>query len=394
MSMKLHSLVLTLTIALTLTSCSTIQKSPLRKPATPFAPIGFSVIGPNQTIYARWITLENSCPEIKIDGAIQSMQTRITPEQDPDFPIRVCESEITPHAKKVSIAGTALPLPKTSLKKMVVIGDSGCRLKGTLIQDCHTPAAWPFAQISENAYQTKPDLVIHTGDYFYREFCDDPNRPECQNTPLGDHWESWHADLFKPAENLLKIAPWIMVRGNHESCTRGGKGYFKILNPGMGTTECPKEIAPYSVKFKNIEFAVMDSSAGEPDQKHLQGLKPLAVKDAILLTHRPIFGLQSKLPIGKLAGIRASFHGHWHTFHYTAFKDGRAPQYVIGNGGDLLDTPDRSHSLKKGAFIDGTEVTDAESQISFGFVTLKTKGKKWILRNHDVEGKVTFQKPL
>jgi hypothetical protein len=381
-------------IALTLSSCSSIQKNALRKPATPFDPIVFSVIGANQQTFARVITLESTCPTIQIDQTDSQMQTRITPEQDADFPIRVCEFAIPKTAKTAKTLGQSIPLPKAVSKKIVVLGDSGCRLKGDLIQDCTDPAAWPFARISESANQSKPDLIIHTGDYFYRESCKDPQRKECQNTPLGDNWESWNLDLFQPAKSLLKTAPWIMVRGNHESCVRGGKGYFKILNPGLGTTECPKEIQPFTIDFKNIQFAVMDSSAGEPDQKHLDGLKPLSVKNAILLTHRPIFGAQSKLPIGKIEGIRASFHGHWHTFHYTAFKDGRAPQVVIGNSGDLLDTPDRTHSLKKGDSIDGTEVTEAESQIAFGFSTLKAEGKKWILRNHDVEGSEKFKKEI
>ena len=381
-------------IALTLSACSSIQKNASRKPATPFDPIVFSVIGADQQTFARVITRETNCPAIEIDGTPLPMQIRINPEQDPDFQIRVCEAAIPKTARKATALGKKIFLPKSKLKQIVVIGDSGCRLKGTLLQDCTDPVAWPFAKISENASQTKPDLVIHTGDYFYRETCSDPTRKECASSPLGDTWETWYADFFEPAKKLLETAPWIMVRGNHESCTRGGKGYFKILNPGLGTTECPKEIAPFELNFKNIDFAIMDSSAGEPDQNHLNGLNSLSLKNSILLSHRPIFGTLSKLPIGKLKGVRATFHGHWHTFHYTAFKDGRASQFVIGNSGDLLDTPDRVHSLKKGQAIDGTEVTVAESQIAFGFVTLKEEQKKWILRNHDVEGSEKFKKEI
>jgi len=388
--MKNLFLVALLTCSTLVSSCSTLSASH-RKPAHEFAPIVFSVLGSNQELIARVVTQDATCPMIDVDGTKTAMNTRISPDEDVDFPVRVCEAVVSPQAQHASVLGQTIPLTKKSLSKIIVMGDSGCRLKGDLIQNCHNPEAWPFAQIAESAKQEQPDLVIHTGDYFYREFCD-ASRPECQNTPLGDRWDTWYADFFKPTENLLKSAPWIFVRGNHESCARGGKGFFKILNPGLNSTQCEKELAPYPVQFQNQQFIVMDSSPGEPTQKSLSQISALSPKKAILFTHRPIFSVQSKLPIGKIQGVRANFNGHWHTFHVTEFKDHRPTQIVVGNSGDLLDQ--KSNSLPLNTNTDGSTVTLSDEVRKFGYSTLEWNQGKLKLKNHDAAGAVNYSLDL
>ena len=44
----------------------------------------------------------------------------------------------------------------------------------------------------------KPDLVIHVGDYFYRENACPADATGCQGTPFGDNWPTWAADFFNP----------------------------------------------------------------------------------------------------------------------------------------------------------------------------------------------------
>jgi len=39
----------------------------------------------------------------------------------------------------------------------------------------------------------------------------------------------WNADFFDPAAPLLAVAPWIVVRGNHEDCDRAGEGWIRFL---------------------------------------------------------------------------------------------------------------------------------------------------------------------
>ena len=114
-----------------------------------------------------------------------------------------------------------------------MLGDSGCRVNTTenALQACDDPAAWPFAEIAATAARLAPDLVIHVGDYLYRETACPPTFAGCRGSPWGYGWDAWHADLFVPAAPLMAAAPWIVVRGNHEICARAGQGWFRFLDP-------------------------------------------------------------------------------------------------------------------------------------------------------------------
>jgi len=53
----------------------------------------------------------------------------------------------------------------------------------------------------------KPDLVIHVGDYLYRESACPPRDSGCARSPHGDDWPTWTADFFAPAAPALLAAP-------------------------------------------------------------------------------------------------------------------------------------------------------------------------------------------
>src|SRR5213080_682053 len=130
-------------------------------------------------------------------------------------------------AGSASIANSPLPLPKPTLTSIIAFGDTGCRLKakkvssngkdvhvdddGGKFQDCNSPSLWPFAQIAASVAAAKPDLVIHVGDYLYRESPCPPRDRGCAGSPHGDDWRSWKADFFAPAAPALRAAPWIVV---------------------------------------------------------------------------------------------------------------------------------------------------------------------------------------
>ena len=59
-------------------------------------------------------------------------------------------------------------------------------------------------------------------------------QPGCAGSPYGDNWAVWQKDFFDPAAPLLAAAPWVLVRGNHELCSRGGHGWFRLLDPHPG----------------------------------------------------------------------------------------------------------------------------------------------------------------
>ena len=98
--------------------------------------------------------------------------------------------------------------PKTDSRRIVVVGDTGCRIKvlangaGDPIQDCANPEAWPWPRIAAAAARTRPDLVIHVGDYHYREYCDDAERCRsviAHGVVVNYGWTGWDADFFAPA---------------------------------------------------------------------------------------------------------------------------------------------------------------------------------------------------
>jgi hypothetical protein len=310
-----------------------------------------------------------------------------------DFPLTVCQALLPKEARSATVRGIALPIPAAEPKRIVIFGDTGCRLKGAEIQDCDKPAEWPFAQVARLAAAHRPDLVIHVGDYYYRESPCPAGRTGCAASPWGDNWNSWNADFFEPAAPLLKAAPWVMVRGNHEDCARGGPGWFMLLDGAAAPLACPAEGAPMAIDAGGLTLYVLDSSgtddAHAPDDKvasfgrQLEALKtaPVAGRGAWILTHRPIWGLVPVAhagPIGPLevpinateqaavkgrdlGAVQLVVSGHIHHFASIAFKGARPPQLIVGTGGDVGDRGDTPR------FIDGQVSVDGMDARRFGF---------------------------
>ena len=170
-----------------------------------------------------------ACPKVVADGTALTSDTR--GKVDGDYPVQTCIAHAAPSSRAITVDGLAAPALPSDIKRIVVIGDTGCRLEGSFTQDCNDPAKWPFATVARLAAARHPDLVIHVGDYYYRETACPDNQPGCAGSPFGDNWAVWQKDFFDPAAPLLASAPWVMVRGNHELCSRGGHGWFRLLDP-------------------------------------------------------------------------------------------------------------------------------------------------------------------
>jgi hypothetical protein len=112
---------------------------------------------------ARVVTSAAACPALTVDGASVAMAERAPPNAN--FPVRLCSLVIPPKANAVSLGGTALPFVTKTPQRIMVFGDTGCRIKGKAIQTCNDPERWPFPQIAAQAAKLKPDIVIHVGDY-------------------------------------------------------------------------------------------------------------------------------------------------------------------------------------------------------------------------------------
>jgi hypothetical protein len=247
----------------------------------------------------------NPCPAITINGGTPvQMNLRVaattslalrsvnTPPAKPAlFPVSACEYQLPSGATSAVVAGQSLPLPKANPTKIVVIGDTGCRLQnGNGTQSCNDPnpngtdTPYPFAAVAALAAAQNPDLVLHVGDYAYRDNpCPAGQGYNCGGSPWGFGWDTWEADLFAPGAPLLAAAPWIMTRGNHEQCNRAGQGWYRFLdtNPydttGVHTCDNPADDAiatggnwnnPFLVNINSsTQVVVFDTANAKPQSQ-------------------------------------------------------------------------------------------------------------------------------
>ena len=138
-------------------------------------------------------------------------------QENDAYPLQVCVAHAGTPPRHATVDGVPVPALADQLRRIVVIGDTGCRLKGTFVQACNDPVKWPFATVARLAAARHPDLVIHVGDYHYRETPCPAGDAGCAGSPYGDNWAVWQRDFFIPAAPLLAAAPWVLVRGNHEA---------------------------------------------------------------------------------------------------------------------------------------------------------------------------------
>lgn len=332
----------------------------------------------------RAVTPGGECPSVVVDGRSEPMTLRAAP--DADFP-GVCQLKLSAHVRRAELDGLALALPVAEPRRIVVFADTGCRLKGKLAQSCNDPDAWPFAEVARRAAARKPDLTIHIGDYYYRETPCPEGDKGCVGSPYGDKWDAWRSDLFAPAEPLLRASPWVFVRGNHESCSRGGPGWFRFLDAAPQMKACPGGAAdPFTVDIGGLNLYVLDSADTEDrsappkataDFAHqLDVVGPmLASKPGWLVTHRPIWGLVPVVRVGPLGAVNVALNvteqtavrgrdlkavpmilsGHIHHFASFDFGPSRPAQLIVGTGGDVGEPAD-SPKLETGTqHVDGLD---------------------------------------
>lgn len=370
--------------------------SPLATPQAVESWPSWIQLGPNDQIIARAIR-QNACPEIVIDSVSHDMNLRAPATAN--HPNVVCEVTVPPGANLVSIEGKNLPLPVPDPQRIAVIGDTGCRLKAPdSFQACNDPAQWPFAQIAGAAASWNPDLVIHVGDYIYRESPCPNGNAGCAGSPYGDTWDTWNADFFTPSAALLDAAPWILVRGNHEDCSREGEGWFRYLDPLPVPVECRPYTDPYALTIGNVRAVVLDVASAQDttaDESVTKAFEPIfdkAVELAAdgpswLLTHRAFWsigaGSDGKPTEWSTATYNASgfakqsaafdlvLAGHVHMSQLLWFtpESKRAPQLVAGDGGTELD--DMATGMFDGASLSDPELVEGWRWQDFGFMTIQ-----------------------
>ncbi len=407
---------------------------------------------------ARLITPYSACPTITIDGVSTAMNVRVGPATEPlrptssdptvnpmsptskpsVFDVTTCEYDIPGTAHSASVAGKKLPLPKADVERVVIIGDTGCRVSiGNPWQNCADPIQWPFAVLAQAGAAMDPDLVLHVGDYQYRDNACPDQSLGC-GTVWGYGYDTWQADLFTPAAPLLAAAPWVMVRGNHETCNRAGQGWYRFLDtkPYSETKSCNDPANdntgnyndPFAVPFDDTQFVVFDSSnvsksALSPGtkpadvlpfnnyQSELQTAATFTANSSLLsifAVHHPLLGYTPGSPAsgGNPAllsvmsatyptayyppGVGMAMHGHVHDYQAINFASGHPSTFVAGNGGDNLDAalPDPI-TFPPAA---GTVVDKIAHSVSFGFMVMDRIGsQQWKFTAFRRDGSILTQ---
>lgn len=415
--------------------------------------VAFVVIGENGAATARLITAAPTCPPLVVDNRVMPMRVRVPLSGIPARPgqaqapasgamltaVLTCEAPIAAGSVTASVAGQALPVPKSQPTRIVVIGDTGCRLKGKEAQDCNDPAAFPFARVAARAAAFEPDLVIHVGDYHYREDPCPANRPGCAGSPHGYGYDAWAADFFTPAGKLLKAAPWVLARGNHENCARAGQGWWRWLDPRpfqVGRDcDAPANDAlgdysdPYAVPLgANAQLIVFDTAntsyKGLPRTdprravyaQSYRKIEALArgARYNIGVDHHPLFafGAQREAQTGAVrlfggdGGLLDAFgdvdplylprsismllSGHVHLWEQVSFASEHPTQFVAGFSGtaeDIVPLPARAPPGATPA--PGALVEHMSSWIDgFGFMSMERTGPEaWLVKVWDLDGR-------
>jgi calcineurin-like phosphoesterase family protein len=303
----------------------------------------------------------------------------------------------------------ALPLRRREPERILVLGDTGCRLKGDTVQACNDPLLWPFPTLAKAAAKLRPDLIVDVGDYLYRETPCPAGNAGCAGSPSGENdWGAWKADWFDPAAPLFAAAPVVLVRGNHEGCDRAGLTYLRTMGPYAFDpgAPCAGHQAPFTVPLGPMDLVVMDDADSANDVidteiptykaefAALHGPRPIW-----LAMHCPVWGVVSGplgLPVGGDAmlidalgrdGIppltELLIAGHIHTFEAINYAAKVPPQIISGTGGDRLDTaPD---DLKGTIFTgqSGVTVKDGLSVNGFGFLMMTKLKDRWTIDLYD-----------
>jgi hypothetical protein len=338
-----------------------------------------------------------TCPTIAQGGKSFQMRQRF-PAVEAVFPILLCEFVLIDNSE-ARIDKIVLPARADEPNGIVVIGDTGCRMVYWQIQPCRNPADWSFAKVAESASNkvvARKSFILHVGDFHYRENPCIDSSTGCGMSPFGDNWETWNQEFFEPAKPLLLAAPWVILRGNHEDCSRAGAGWiflFALPDKYRRGAACDREGEIFQVNIGTTKevrarkriLVVMDTSDEKNSHKakdncelYRDQLKALAAeepdrstREVWLAMHQPLWGrnmngeqepssnstdgkpiecvdgeTKSALPV-----VREKFEmakdkriarlvlaGDNHAFQFFWPTDGLSPfQIIAGNGGTMLD---------------------------------------------------------
>lgn len=368
---------------------------------------------PSGLVARAVLPADATCPQLDVTGAesVAMQEREAAPTTNAVFDdVVVCSAPIPKGASGVSIGGVQIPaaMPR-EVQSIASLADTGCMVFKKTVQDCNSTTEWPFGELSQRIADARPSLIIHAGDYFYREYpCPTSDSDKCggspappKGVPFLDSGAGWLADFFEPAKPMLNVAPLMAMRGNHEVCGVAGNGYFLFLDPRPDTAQVcaprpkgsklatrtvvtkPWKVDVASSTGRMLRLIAVDSSHGWTDGQSpwWRRLRPNYQKaytwaqdktvEPWLITHQPSLGLTSVkenpgsvpdwLPWvsgdqmaashGLLAPYVAILSGHLHLSQVIKIP-GLPTQFIVGGGGTYLDRPDGYVTPKYGPLSD------------------------------------------
>jgi hypothetical protein len=390
-----------------------------------------------------------SCPTMSWDSGSAAMQERSAPSDEPPppgnlqpehkptrFTLHACEAPWPAGADQVQVGGMGgitLLAPTAEPRRIVVLGDTGCRLKASehAYQGCNDTSDWPFPRVLALALRLKPDLVVHVGDYHYRESPCPAGLAACAGSPWGYGDDAWQADFFRPAKALLAAAPWVFVRGNHEACARAGQGWLRYLDGVTGPARACQTAAPgvnegdFTAPFAvplspRSQLIVFDSSAigsrtpprDSPAwtrwRRQLDRVAELAEgsTQSLFVNHHPSLAFDAT-PSGEPAtvrsgltpllqdafgarlfppGVQASLHGHVHMHEALGFASNHPITLVVGNGGSAASGRVNDGAALQHALVPGAQLETVHTHTEFGLSLLTATPEGWQLQAFDALG--------
>jgi hypothetical protein len=328
-----------------------------------------------------------ACPSAILDGRGARMTQRAAASAQ--FADEVCDVAVPPATKHIKLGVRSVPAPAHQLHTVVVFGDTGCRVLGPAVQACNDPVRWPFPVVARSIAKLHPDLVVHVGDYYYRETPCLPFFAGCAGTPSGDNAPAWYADWFAPGSPMFAAAPMVLARGNHEDCRRGGLGWIHYLD-AFPAGPCQSVDPPFATSFGGLRIVVFDSASANDEKvtpsmtpvlrKNFETARTLVSGQTWLLTHRPPYlnANESATMGDALDRFSAIVAGHVHLFAVMNAPP-HPPLVINGIGGDTLDNASAA-SLRA---ILGADAKSISVNFGFDVYTRTATGWSVSVRNPD-----------
>lgn len=362
------------------------------------------------TMSIRAIVAGNGkCPRVESNGTKQRMSVRATPEagNPGQFSNTVCEFNLRRDNLMRKVDGINVPGVPDEIKYVAIIGDTGCRVSKWVsqVQDCHNLHDWPMKTVADTVSAERADLVIHVGDYLYREAqCKNPQ--QCGDV-WGYNWPSWNADWFLPSARLRQTKALLLSRGNHEACDRAWRGWSRYLAPGpyQQGAVCVDRAKPFVVEFKKFRTVMYDSSdisassTAVPDFSNIPANKNNL--PTWFVTHRPFWAAYNAEPYGdysyagdtvmrtafentskefqRLTTLLVSGHVHYAQSinHAKTDKISNWPlQLIIGHSGTELNLFGKPYNFNGS----GMNAKDVSNIPGFGYAVVDLAGEEVVFK--------------